>query len=182
MKTWKVNFCFTLGLGVPVRGDDVLDDPGFIRGMEGEIKGSHWGTDADLEVAVVEALSGRRVCVVGYLRSTGGLREVEDVAWDLFYTAAELAWPRLMEDAAYNHGGVELLDEDPRTTVDDDDSFDLVALEFINEHRSAIGQPILDPAAVGWTHDDVIAEAQRLRRLEGMMPNVHVRALERRLR
>lgn len=39
------------------------------------------------------------------------------------------------------------------------------ALAVINQHRRRIGQRALDPAAVGWTDEDVIIEAARIGRL-----------------
>lgn len=37
-------------------------------------------------------------------------------------------------------------------------------LRQINDHRRALGLPALDPAAAGWSDDDVRTEAERLRR------------------
>lgn len=39
------------------------------------------------------------------------------------------------------------------------------ALEVINRHRRRIGQPQLDPTAAGWEPDDILAEAETIRRL-----------------
>ena len=39
------------------------------------------------------------------------------------------------------------------------------ALDTINRHRRAIGQAPLDPAAAGWDADDILAEADTIRRL-----------------
>lgn len=46
------------------------------------------------------------------------------------------------------------------------------ALGEINRHRSRMGLSPLDPAAAGWTDQDVLDEAARIRRLanSGMMP------------
>lgn len=52
------------------------------------------------------------------------------------------------------------------------------ALERINEHRRQIGQRPLDPAAAGWSDEDVLLEAERIVRL----PNPRrARLLRRRL-
>lgn len=46
--------------------------------------------------------------------------------------------------------------------------FDPDALALINAHRRRIGQPLLDPVAQGWTAQDVLDEAKRLRRKNGL--------------
>jgi hypothetical protein len=47
----------------------------------------------------------------------------------------------------------------PGRSVEDD-------LELINLHRASIYQPPLDPRAAGWGPDDIVAEANRIRRLQ----------------
>ena len=39
------------------------------------------------------------------------------------------------------------------------------ALEVINQHRRRVGQPELDPEEAGWSDQDILAEADRLRRV-----------------
>jgi len=51
------------------------------------------------------------------------------------------------------------------------------ALEAINRHRRKLGQRPLDPTAAGWTSEDILLEAQRIRRLN---PS-RVAALKRKL-
>lgn len=46
------------------------------------------------------------------------------------------------------------------------------ALREIQTHRRAIGMPPLDPQAAGWTEEDVIHEAERIRRLNPRATNV----------
>lgn len=51
------------------------------------------------------------------------------------------------------------------------------ALEEINRHRAAIGMPPLDIRASGWTDQDVLDEAERLRRLPNPLEDLKHRLI-----
>ncbi len=73
----------------------------------------------------------------------------------------------LISDAASSAVLVEALG----APVEDDASAG-EALEFVNRHRRRLGMSPLDPAVAGWSVDDVVFEAARIRRLAnlGVMP------------
>lgn len=88
--------------------------------------------------------------------------------WQEYDATGSPSWYRLWEST---RTPVDILAEDvlePKNAARKPEGY-AAALAAINRHRVQIGMPKLDPAAAGWTPEDVFDEAERIRRLAPLL-------------